>query len=287
MIGGRLGRAAMAAIALSAVVAGTAAAQPAAGSRARAAARFKQGQEFFKAGDYDHAIAEYEGAYQLSREPVLIFNLGLCHDRAQRPAQALAAFQRYLELAPSGDVADEAREYVARLTPIVEAIRAREAAAAAEAAEQARRGEAERAARAADQARRAAERSATERSARERSAAELEGRSRLERWSGIAGGALGVISLAVGAKYGLDARSAAAAITDHRGPWTDRELARDAEGQSAATRMIVFTSVGGAALLGGGILYLLGRHHDTEASRLRLELRAGPAGGGVTLAGRL
>jgi hypothetical protein len=121
---------------------------------------------------------------------------------------------------------------------------------------------------------------------RQARAGELAGRSRLERWSGIAGGALGAISLAVGASYGLDARSAAAAITDHRGAWTDRELARDAEGRSAATRMIVFTSVGGAALLGGGILYLLGRHHDTEASRLRFELQAGPAGGGVTLAGR-
>ncbi|HMG57972.1 MAG TPA: tetratricopeptide repeat protein, partial [Kofleriaceae bacterium] len=215
MIGRRAGGVAMAAVALGAVLAASAApaaAQPAPGTRARAAARFKQGQEFFKAGDYDHAIAEYEAAYQLSREPLLVFNLGLCHDRAQRPEQALAAFQRYLELAPSGEVADEAREDVARLTPIVEAIRAREAAAAAETAEQARRAEAARVEAAATRARRDAERRAAEARTRERRAGELAGRSRLERWSGIAGGALGAISLAVGARYGLDARAAAAAI---------------------------------------------------------------------------
>jgi tetratricopeptide (TPR) repeat protein len=105
----------------------------AAADRAKAAAAFKQGQAYFQRGDYDRAIPEYQTAFDLSKEPSLIFNIALCHNRANRPEPALAAYKRYLELAPDGNVADEAREEVARLTPIVEKLQAdREAQRAAE-----------------------------------------------------------------------------------------------------------------------------------------------------------
>ena len=62
------------------------------------------------------------------------------------------------------------------------------------------------------------------------------------------------VSLGVATKYGLDARSAADDITNHRGPWTDAVLARDAEGRSAQTREIIFGSLGGAAAIASGVL---------------------------------
>lgn len=96
-----------------------AAADPA-DDRGKAASSFRQGQAYFQRGDYERAIAEYQTAFELSKEPSLIFNIGLCHTRANRPEQALASYKRYLELAPEGDVADEAREEIARLTPLVE-----------------------------------------------------------------------------------------------------------------------------------------------------------------------
>ena len=118
---------ALAALAAFAVLA--AAPTPAAADdREKAAAYFRQGQAYFQRGDFDRALGEYKAAYQLSKEPSLIFNIGLCHDRANRPEEALLAFQRYLELAPNGDVADETREEIARLTPVVEQIRAKRAA---------------------------------------------------------------------------------------------------------------------------------------------------------------
>jgi tetratricopeptide (TPR) repeat protein len=105
-----------------------AAAEPDAATRAKASAHFKQGQAFFNRGDFDRALAEYQAAYEISAEPLLVFNMALCHDRAGRPEQALASFKRYLELAPEGTVADEAREDVARLTPIVDKLAADRAA---------------------------------------------------------------------------------------------------------------------------------------------------------------
>ena len=175
---------------------------------------------------------------------------------------------------------------MARLTSVVDAIHARQAAEAAAAAEAARRAEAARAPEAADRDRRDRERREAHRRERAERAERLARRSRLERWAGLAVGAAGAASLAVAAKYGLDARSAAADITAHRGPWTDRDLMRDAEGRAAGNRAEVFAAVGGAALIGGGLLYLLGRHHDTEASRLRLEIQAQPGGGALAASGR-
>ncbi|HEY0987731.1 MAG TPA: hypothetical protein VGD80_11795 [Kofleriaceae bacterium] len=117
-------------------------AQPDRAARQKAAAHFKQGQAFFQVGDYDHALVEYQAALDLSAEPSLVFNIALCHDRANRPEQALDAFRHFLELAPDSAVADEAREDIARLTPIVEKIRTERAERAEQArlrAEEARR----------------------------------------------------------------------------------------------------------------------------------------------------
>jgi len=97
-------------------------AQPDPANREKAAAHFRQGQAFFQAKDYDRALAEYQAAFDLSAEPLLIFNIALCHERANRPEQALEAFRRYLEKVSTGSVADEAREDVARLVPIVDKI---------------------------------------------------------------------------------------------------------------------------------------------------------------------
>src|SRR5262249_62197083 len=99
----------------------------------------KQGQAFFQLGDFDHALAEYQLALDLSAEPSLIFNIALCHDRANRPEQALEAYRHYLEVAPEGPVSDEAREDIARLVPIVEKLHADQAAEAHQREEAARR----------------------------------------------------------------------------------------------------------------------------------------------------
>lgn len=129
----------VACLALHAVPAVPAAAPPAPpDERSKAASHFKLGQTYYKSGDYDRAITEYKAAFELSKEPSLIFNIGLCHERSQRPEEALQAFRLYLDLAPNGDVADEARDEVARLTPIVDR-RAADRAAAQAAEEAARR----------------------------------------------------------------------------------------------------------------------------------------------------
>jgi tetratricopeptide (TPR) repeat protein len=143
-------------------------------ARVQAASHVRQGQAFFQHGDFDRALAEYQAALDLSAEPSLVFNIALCHDRANRPEDALKAFQRYIALAPDGSVADEARSDIARLIPIVEKIQAeRDADAARRQAEDARHALATRQAE----------------DARRRDA-EIAGRIRLSRYALIGGAAL-------------------------------------------------------------------------------------------------
>jgi tetratricopeptide (TPR) repeat protein len=148
-----------------AIACADASAQPVAGDRARAASHFKQGQIFYKQGAWDRALAEYQAAFDLSHEPLLIFNVGLCHDRANRPEQALEAFQRYLELEPNGKAADEARDDVARLVAVVDKIRTDRAVDEARKADEAR----------------ARERASADEQARREAAAIADARARRER----------------------------------------------------------------------------------------------------------
>jgi len=168
----------IAAVAVVALRVEPARAQVSPASRAQAAEHTRQGLAYFGRGDYDRAIVEYQAAFDLSLEPSLIFNVALCYDRTNRPEQALAAFQRYLELAPSGSVADEARNDVARLVPVVEQIRVDRAVA------EARRREAE-------ERRKSAEREAAARE--ERDAAR---RTTISRVLLIAGGAFAIAGAA-------------------------------------------------------------------------------------------
>jgi hypothetical protein len=79
-------------------------------------------------------------------------------------------------------------------------------------------------------------------------------------------------------KFGLDARSIASDLEGRRGAWTDADIARDHEGHSNSVKAVVFGALGGAALIGGGYLYLRGHKRASSAERLRLEARATTGG---------
>jgi len=77
--------------------------------RALAKVHFDQGEAYFKAGTYDKAAEEYQAAYDLVPEPGLLFNIGLAFENFGDATRATAAYLRYLEVAPDGVKALEAR----------------------------------------------------------------------------------------------------------------------------------------------------------------------------------
>lgn len=78
--------------------------------------------------------------------------------------------------------------------------------------------------------------------------------------AGISTAAIGLIAVGVGVKYGLDARD----INDQLegvGPmdmWSQELFDKFDEGESAETKFIAFTAIGGAAIIAGGVMSYLG-----------------------------
>jgi len=264
-------------LASSSVVLADAPNKPDAAAIKKANGHFKLGQEFFKSGQWDRAIDEYQAALDLTGEPSMVFNIALAHDRAGRPEKALEGYLRYLEDNPDGAIADEARGYVAKLTPVVDKLRKKRAAEEARAAEEQRRAQEEAARRA--EAERQAEAIRAQQAARRKQADALDHRGTGYRMGGLIGVGVGALVLGFGIKQGLDARSIADELSAHEGTWTDAQIARDQEGRSANHKMIVFTSIGAGVVIGGGVLYLIGRGAHAKAEKLRLGVA--PAKGGA------
>jgi len=221
-------------------------------NRAQAAAHTRQGQAYFGRGDYDRAIAEYQAAFDLSLEPSMIFNIALCYDRTNRPEQALAAFQRYLELAPGGSVADEARNDVARLVPIVEQIRVDRAVAEAHRREEEAR-------------RQSAAREAAERE--ERAAAR---RTTISRVFLIAGGAFAL----AGASTHVLAWRTRGQLTD---PADGNAYFRDHDRFLTQRNVAIAGYAAAAAALATGAILALTVHHPSERPQLSAAIVPGGA----------
>ena len=90
---------------------------------------------------------------------------------------------------------------------------------------------------------------------------------RTYRWAGIGTAGAGVVMLIVGVKFGLDASSAASDLSGNQDAWTDADRQRVADGKSASHKMIAFTLIGSAAVIGGGLLYYYGKKKAEKERR--------------------
>ena len=223
----------------------SAAAQPAGDGQAQARAHFEAARALHQAGEFQRAAAEYLQAFALFPDPELLFNVGQVYRLAGDRALAAAYYRRYLELDPDGRAAPEARRHLEALATAAPA--SPPAAAPAVTA---------RVERAPD-----------------------DGRARWLRRGGLAAGGAGILLLGVGLYYGVEARSISAelSVVDR---WTEERLARFDDGERAEARAIGFSIAGGALLVGGGVLYWLGRRSE----RPELEVGAALAPGEVGLA---
>jgi len=84
---------------------------------ARAAgAAFRKAYEaalaLYEAGRWEDALAGFEKAYVLEPAPEPLYSMGRCNDKLRRPAEAVAAYDRFLLAAPSHESAPRARAYL-------------------------------------------------------------------------------------------------------------------------------------------------------------------------------
>lgn len=87
-------------------------AQPPAGSSAPPvtfAAQYQRAMELYKAERFPEAIAAFEAAYAIDKDPKLLINIGRAHHRLGHPVEAIASYARFLQEDTSRDAAVAAR----------------------------------------------------------------------------------------------------------------------------------------------------------------------------------
>jgi hypothetical protein len=211
-------------------LAGVASAQP-------ARQLYEEGLRHYGAGEYDDAISKWEVAYQLSKAPLLLFNLGQAHRLKGDCVRARALYARYREAEPAPKNLEElvAAEALCPVEPVSET--APEPVAETPPAETPRV---------------AVENEPPPAPRRRRS-------RRGQRIAGIATAGAGVVIGGAGAYFGWRAADAAATVEEREGEWTPELADLEARGARDRTIALIAGGAGAAAIVTGAVVYLLGR----------------------------
>jgi len=208
-------------------------------------------------------------------------------------------YKRYLAEESKGSQAKAAREFITALEQRIRADETRKAeearkAEAARVAEEARKAEE---ARVAEEARKAQEARDAEdaRKAQDGQANDPdvhrvpegpvdsgEGGGGGMRLGGMVVGGAGVLALGAGVFYGMKAKSISNELSEPGAPFTD---ARDDEGKAANQTMIIATAAGGALIVGGAVLYFMGRSKGKRGESTAIAPMIVRDGGGLTVRG--
>jgi tetratricopeptide (TPR) repeat protein len=267
---------------LLAVTAGRAQADDKADALEKATAAY----EAQSAGDYDAADALYREAYCLDPDPATVFNLGTLERARKHDADAAAFFRRYLDEAPDGDYAGDAKALLKLLKKATGGDATIECAVAEPDPPDVTPPPVDAGPDGGDQVEPPRE------LPRDTPAPATGSGGGGLRWAGIATIGAGAALLGVGGYFGVVAKGHSDAISDKReGAWTDELLARQAAGEKAERNQLIFLVAGGAVAVTGIVLTVLGgtssggaREGATVTALTVTPL--GADGGGVVLAGR-
>ena len=278
------------AAALIALAPGSVEAQPAPGAAAPSDADKEAARKLvieanatLDAKQYDKAIELYQRAYDLTRHPLMRFNIAQAHRLAGRADAALTFYEQYLKDDPDGSEAPGARLRVDELKAAGAKVRPELLEPAGTGAPPAVEQDVP-APVGATTAMPALQPGGPDRT-------DTVGRpGRSLRLTGIALGGVGLASVAVGGYFGLKMRGIRAdAEADVEGGARQEELeVRYLEDGNDAARMAnIGFAVGGALIVGGAVTYWLGYKKDRAAETSAWAPVVGPGFTGIAFSGSL
>jgi tetratricopeptide (TPR) repeat protein len=89
--------------------------------RALAKQHYEAGETAYHLGELDRAISEWRQSYELSKVPLLLYDLGQAYRQKGDTKQALFFYKQYLSVAPMGESRDVAEKQVAELNQVLAA----------------------------------------------------------------------------------------------------------------------------------------------------------------------
>jgi tetratricopeptide (TPR) repeat protein len=221
----------MRALSLSLVIVVVSAGAALAQDRKAAEKAFNDAQKHYDAGEYKEAVKGFLTAYQLVPVNPLLFNIGQAYRLSGEPDKALSYYEKYVAFEPNGAQVSEAKDHIQKLKEDIETQR-RETA----------RDQADR-----EREQQLAQARAEEQRKRQEEAERARQRSAETAGSGLRTGGLvvaGVGVVAAGVGIGLLVGS---------------------DGSKTAPAALI--GVGGAAIVAGTTMYLLGRKKRSDATK--------------------
>src|SRR6185503_9060186 len=174
--------------------------------RKRAGKHVEEGDRYKEAGDYDAAAREYEKAYELVPHPELFFNLAQVYRLGKKKEKALEYYERYLAGEPNGRAAAQARKFAKQLKKELDKAKDKEHAGSG--SESGSGSGSESGSGSGSESGSGSGGDLTRR-------VEPSHPGRTLRIAGMATAGAGLVALAVGIKYGLDARRISNDLSGH------------------------------------------------------------------------
>ncbi len=236
---------------------------------------YEAGKAFHDVGEYAKAADEYGQAYELVKMPVLLYNIAQVKRLGGEKQSALEYYEKYLAMDPGGPGADNAREMSEELR--------KELAAGEKPVDY----------HAPDDNSHDAAPIDLQLPSKPVQYARDENAGRGKRMAGLIAGGVGVVSLAVAVKFGLDARALSDDASGVSGVWDPADEMIWDDGKTAERRTIIFSAIGAAAITTGTALYILGAREAAPDSlrersggrerRVIVAPTASPTGAGAAL----
>jgi tetratricopeptide (TPR) repeat protein len=80
-----------------------------------ARAHYVSAQAYFKQGRVADALREFQEAYRIAPRPAFHYNIAICHEKLGNDAEAIAAYERYLEESPDAPDHDAVQAHIDQL----------------------------------------------------------------------------------------------------------------------------------------------------------------------------
>ncbi len=246
-----------------------------------AQAHYKRAIAYENLDEWNKAVFEYSKAHELYPDPEFFYLIAEVYVRAGDDERALEYYGKYLRDDPTGRMVDEARPKMENLRAKVRAARAKKRKEAANKHhDRATKNKPRKQPTKNEVRKRPTNNKVRKRPTNKESSTSTSRPGRSQRIAGLAVGIGSIVALGLGLKFGLDAKSAQ---NDVNREWNQD---RFDEGKTAERNMFIFSGVGAAALIAGGVVYYLGvkaGRRGANESRVSVVPRVGPSGAGIQM----